>query len=206
RYTQYVTDTDGNYVETQIPTLMSDGVISQIRFVKGDTNAETIYLSGLKYYTTEGAFSTITVKTVDLDGAALVDVTVDVSGNTAVTNEAGIAKFTLPLGAYIASAAKDGYSASTGIMSTGVNKVYTLVLGDTSVITGIDSVSGNSITVSTNGEDLKLYAAKYDNGVLSDVAVFDPVPGTANYTADFAPDKVFLWDADQRPVDCWEKQ
>ena len=205
-----VTDADGNYTETQIPTLMNSGVISQIRFAKGDTNYETIYLRGLKYYTVESAFSNITVKTVDADGAALADVAVDVSGNTAVTNAVGVAKLTLPLGAYIASAAKDGYSASVGVMSMGINKVYTLTLGDTSVepeplITGIDRVNGNSIIVSTNGEGLRLYAAKYDNGVLKNIYAADAEEGTVLYNAGFEPDKVFLWDLNLTPFDKWEK-
>ena len=208
KYTQYVTDANGNYVDTQLPTLMNDGVISQLRFAKGDTNNETIYFYGLKYYTAESAFSTITVNTVDTGGAALAGITVNVSGNKAVTDANGAAKFTLPLGAYTASATKGEYSASAGVMSTGLNAKYTLVLGETEtepVTTEIDQVIGKTIYASTNGEGLKLYAAKYTNGVLSDISVFDAVNGTSYYNSSFEPDKVFLWDTMQRPTDIWTK-
>ena len=126
--------------------------------------------------------------------------------NTAVTDENGAAKYILPLGAYVANASTDEYSSSVGVMSTGVNAKYTVVIGELKaepVTTGIDQVSGNTIFASTNGESLKLYAAKYNNGVLTNVALFDTEQGTSYYNAGFEPDRVFLWNAMQKPIDVW---
>ena len=64
---------------------------------------------------------------------------------------------------------------------------------------------GKTIYASTNGAGLKLYAANYNNGILTNISSFDTEDGTSYYNADFEPDKVFLWDAAQKPIDIWTK-
>ena len=53
--------------------------------------------------------------------------------------------------------------------------------------------------------DMKGYAAKYSNGILTDLAVITPTTtGQSTVLLQFEPDKVFIWN-DMTPVDFWQK-
>ena len=53
--------------------------------------------------------------------------------------------------------------------------------------------------------DMKGYAAKYSNGILTDLADITPTPtGQSTVLLQFEPDKVFIWN-DMTPVDFWQK-
>ena len=202
-YRQYVTDADGNHVNTTIPTLQSAGVISQIRFVKGDTNYETIYLKGLKYYMTENAFSKITVKVRDMTGASVPGAAVNVMYDIYSTDARGDAKLILPLGAYNVTVSDGENECIINVMSLGENKSYTIVLGKPE--TGILNVDGDKMTVNSDTDKLMLFAVKYNNGLPGQIYATETDPGEAVYSAGFAPDRVFLWNADQKPLDSWTK-
>ena len=68
------------------------------------------------------------------------------------------------------------------------------------------TVNGSSITA-TSTKVLDLYAVKYDEeGIITNIKVFK-VDLTAQFDdIGFAPDKVFLWDKNQIPVDSWTKE
>lgn len=70
----------------------------------------------------------------------------------------------------------------------------------------ITSVSGKKITVNLNTiSNMKLYAVKYDeNGLLTGIDEVTPAKtGKRTVSADFEPDKVFLWTSQQMPIDLW---
>lgn len=53
--------------------------------------------------------------------------------------------------------------------------------------------------------DMKGYAAKYSNGILTDLADITPTTtGQSTVSLQFEPDKVFIWN-DMTPVDFWQK-
>ncbi len=53
--------------------------------------------------------------------------------------------------------------------------------------------------------DMKGYAAKYSNGILTDLADITPTTtGQSTVLLQFEPDKVFIWN-DMTPVDFWQK-
>lgn len=52
---------------------------------------------------------------------------------------------------------------------------------------------------------MKGYAAKYSNGILTDLADITPEKaGQSSVLLQFEPDKVFIWN-DMTPVDFWQK-
>lgn len=72
----------------------------------------------------------------------------------------------------------------------------------------IVSVSGKNITLNLKTLSYtKLYAAKYDNGTLTDLqeVTLTQTGENINVTANFEPDKVFLWTTDMYPINMWEK-
>ena len=53
---------------------------------------------------------------------------------------------------------------------------------------------------------MKGYAAKYSNGILTNLADITPTTtGQSTVLLQFEPDKVFIWN-DMTPVDFWQKQ
>lgn len=69
----------------------------------------------------------------------------------------------------------------------------------------ITKVDGKEITVNlASSAGMKVYAAKYSGGALDAVNVFTPEnAGESVFTADFEPDRVFLWSNDIMPIDMW---
>ena len=69
------------------------------------------------------------------------------------------------------------------------------------------SVSGQNVTLNIGClTDMKGYAAKYSNGILTDLADITPTTtGQSTVLLQFEPDKVFIWN-DMTPVDFWQKQ
>ncbi len=70
----------------------------------------------------------------------------------------------------------------------------------------IVSVDGKNITLNLTSLTEKLYAAKYENGTLTNVEIIEPTEIGTNkvVTSSFEPDKVFLWSV-VYPVDMWAK-
>ena len=68
------------------------------------------------------------------------------------------------------------------------------------------SVSGQNVALSIGClTDMKGYAAKYSNGILTDLADITPEKaGQSSVLLQFEPDKVFIWN-DMTPVDFWQK-
>ena len=68
------------------------------------------------------------------------------------------------------------------------------------------SVSGQNVALSIGClTDMKGYAAKYANGILTDLADITPEKaGQSSVLLQFEPDKVFIWN-DMTPVDFWQK-
>ena len=68
------------------------------------------------------------------------------------------------------------------------------------------SVSGQNVALSIGClTDMKGYAAKYSNGILTDLADITPTTtGQSTVLLQFEPDKVFIWN-DMTPVDFWQK-
>lgn len=68
------------------------------------------------------------------------------------------------------------------------------------------SVSGQNVALSIGClTDMKGYAAKYSNGILTDSADITPEKaGQSSVLLQFEPDKVFIWN-DMTPVDFWQK-
>ncbi|MGM9937706.1 MAG: Ig domain-containing protein, partial [Candidatus Ornithomonoglobus sp.] len=221
KYSQYVIDGNGELVTVPEPVVTGSSMIAQVHFLQGDESAASIYLAGTRYYTTDYATSDITVKTTD-GVNAISGAEVTVAGIKAKTGEKGTAVFTLPTGIYNISASYGDMSGSAKAVSAGENVIYTIVLAaeeeptvpsespvpsetPAPEISSIDSVAGSVITVTAIESGLKLYAAKYDGGILTKLDVFDVSGGTAKFTAEFEPDKVFLWDGNMKPIDIWIK-
>lgn len=68
------------------------------------------------------------------------------------------------------------------------------------------SVSGQNVALNIGClTDMKGYAAKYSNGILTDLADITPTTtGQSTVSLQFEPDKVFIWN-DMTPVDFWQK-
>lgn len=68
------------------------------------------------------------------------------------------------------------------------------------------SVSGQNVTLNIGClTDMKGYAAKYSNGILTNLADITPTTtGQSTVLLQFEPDKVFIWN-DMTPVDFWQK-
>lgn len=68
------------------------------------------------------------------------------------------------------------------------------------------SVSGQNVALSIGClTDMKGYAAKYSNGILTDLVDITPTTtGQSTVLLQFEPDKVFIWN-DMTPVDFWQK-
>lgn len=68
------------------------------------------------------------------------------------------------------------------------------------------SVSGQNVALSIGClTDMKGYAAKYSNGILTDLAdITSEKAGQSSVLLQFEPDKVFIWN-DMTPVDFWQK-
>ena len=68
------------------------------------------------------------------------------------------------------------------------------------------SVSGQNVALNIGClTDMKGYAAKYSNGILTDLADITPTTtGQSTVLLQFEPDKVFIWN-DMTPVDFWQK-
>ncbi|MGN0183080.1 MAG: Ig-like domain-containing protein, partial [Candidatus Ornithomonoglobus sp.] len=215
KYSQYVIDGNGSFVSVPEPVVTGGSMIAQVHFLQGDESAASIYLAGTRYYTTDYATSDITVRVTD-GVNAIPGASVTVAGIEAKTGENGAAVFTLPIGIYNISAVYGSVSGSAKAVSAGENVTYTIMLETADEppvpseppapeISAIDSVAGSVITVTAAESGLKLYAAKYDGGALARINVFDASVGTAEFAAEFEPDKVFLWDGDMKPIDIWIK-
>lgn len=68
------------------------------------------------------------------------------------------------------------------------------------------SVSGQNVALNIGClTDMKGYAAKYSNGILTNLADITPTTtGQSTVLLQFEPDKVFIWN-DMTPVDFWQK-
>lgn len=68
------------------------------------------------------------------------------------------------------------------------------------------TVSGQNVALNIGClTDMKGYAAKYSNGILTDLADITPTTtGQSTVLLQFEPDKVFIWN-DMTPVDFWQK-
>lgn len=68
------------------------------------------------------------------------------------------------------------------------------------------TVNGQNVALSIGClTDMKGYAAKYSNGILTDLADITPTTtGQSTVLLQFEPDKVFIWN-DMTPVDFWQK-
>ena len=68
------------------------------------------------------------------------------------------------------------------------------------------AVNGQNVTLNIGClTDMKGYAAKYSNGILTDLADITPTTtGQSTVLLQFEPDKVFIWN-DMTPVDLWQK-
>lgn len=68
------------------------------------------------------------------------------------------------------------------------------------------SVNGQNVALNIGClTDMKGYAAKYSNGILTDLADITPTTtGQSTVLLQFEPDKVFIWN-DMTPVDFWQK-
>lgn len=68
------------------------------------------------------------------------------------------------------------------------------------------TVNGQNVTLNIGClTDMKGYAAKYSNGILTDLADITPTTtGQSTVLLQFEPDKVFIWN-DMTPVDFWQK-
>lgn len=72
----------------------------------------------------------------------------------------------------------------------------------------ISEVSGNSITFSTqSASKVKIFAAKYTDGILTDADILTPQSAGENMTVttSFEPDWVYLWTEQCIPLDVWSK-
>jgi rhamnogalacturonan endolyase len=147
-----------------------------------------------------------TFSNIGVGSAAAVELTILNSNGETVGSVSGLSlrnmtssnvHLTTPL-AYILlyNQAKSNSTASVTIDNA---KIY----GSGSVI----SVDGSNVTLNTSTlSRTKVYAAKYNNGVLENIADITPTSiGQQTVTADFEPDKVFIWTSDMYPITVWEK-
>ncbi|MCH5210089.1 MAG: bacterial Ig-like domain-containing protein [Oscillospiraceae bacterium] len=77
------------------------------------------------------------------------------------------------------------------------------------IINGLVDVNGRNVSFNVNNAEklgtIDIYAAKYSNGKLSDVAKLDDAKaGMSSASLTFDPDKIFVWDS-MKPVDLWTK-
>ncbi len=200
KYEHYAIDTDGNFVNIPEPVVSGDEMIAQIRFIPGDGEG-SVYLAGTKYYSIRSAYSDVTLKAVDMNGAPISDAAAEIAGISKTTDTSGKAVVTLPIGIYNMYVNSGNLSGGRRAVANGENVTYTIILGKSA----IDGTDGENITVTAMDEGLKLYAAKYNDGMLTDIKLFDVKSGTRGYNAGFVPDKVFLWDGDMSPVDSYIK-
>jgi uncharacterized protein YkuJ len=147
-----------------------------------------------------------TFSNIGVGSAAAVELTILNSNGETVGSASGLSlrnmtssnvHLTTPL-AYILlyNQAKSNSTASVTIDNA---KIY----GSGSVI----SVDGSNVTLNTSTlSRTKVYAAKYNNGVLENIADITPTSiGQQTVTAGFEPDKVFIWTYDMYPITVWEK-
>ncbi len=94
-------------------------------------------------------------------------------------------------------------SNTTNYIDAGGNtsSVYSVVPSGTYPENAVKSIDGSKITVNVTDKSAKVYAAKYNNGALDKVGVFDVEnTGESTFDAGFDVDKVFIW-KDMKPIE-----
>lgn len=205
RYSCYITDMDGNMAAKPELTLLGSGMAAQLHFLPETGSGEMVCLTDMIYYSTDSAFSDIGITVQDENGAPIEGITVEAAGLSAQTNSLGTARFTLPLGIYNAAVSDAALEGGAIAVADGTVKKVLITVSDKPQ-TRIVSVNGAEVTVYAGESGLKLYAAKYSDGVLERIAAFDAENGEKTYDAGFEPNKIFLWDGEMKPIDNLKKQ
>ena len=160
-----------------------------------------MYLDGFRYFTTDNAFSTAVIKTVDKNGDIVANVPITSGSLSGNTDDTGKVYFDLPVGIYNFTADFGDDKENVQVSATDDFVYYTVLKPWDSEIEGVD---GNIITAQINGDDEVIYAASYDEtGVLKSLKSMEADVNESEYDAGFTPDKVFIWKPDMTPVDLW---
>ncbi len=81
------------------------------------------------------------------------------------------------------------------------SSVYSVVPSGTDPENKVKSIDGGEITVNVTDKSAKVYAAKYNNGALEKLKVFDvEKTGESTFDAGFDVDKAFIWN-DMTPIE-----
>lgn len=117
-YTQILYDADGNIVSVTEFDTENDKAVHMIDFPKGDSYNNSVYFSGMKYYTTaESMTAVLTVCVTDEDNEPVSGADVSAGIFSKETSAGGKAVFELPRGIYNITVEKNGYVIGTGTAS-----------------------------------------------------------------------------------------
>jgi hypothetical protein len=89
------------------------------------------------------------------------------------------------------------------------NSTASVTIDDAKIYgSGSITANGSSVTVTTSTlSKTKVYAAKYNNGILENISDITPTAtGTQTVTAEFEPDRIFMWTEDMFPIASWSKE
>ncbi len=216
QYKQIIIDGSSNVISNKILAYTNHNPVKTISFPvqKTENNNAHIYLDNISI--TAPLISTLTINVKDSEETPVSNADIILSAQssdnniTAVTNENGQAIVTVPIGCYPlnVSAAHIGHFTQDNFTVYSANQIKDVTLDGTipSQKYKILSVNENSITVNTpENENIIIYAAKYNNGILEKIEKFIPSQQYIN-TFDnltFAPDKVFMWTTDMQCKDIW---
>lgn len=88
---------------------------------------------------------------------------------------------------------------------TASSTAYPEITAQCTVTVRAMKVDGSKISVYYRPDGAELYAAMYENDVLTQLARFDLKEEIAEYDAGFEPDKVFLWGEGMIPIDMYTR-
>ncbi len=201
KYTLAISDSDKNIVSITDISTQNHAPIKSIIFLKGEVQKSVMYLDGFRYFTTDNAFSTAVIKTIDKNGDIVANVPITSGSLSGNTDDTGKVYFDLPVGIYNFTADFGDDKENVQVSATDDFVYYTVLKPWDSEIEGVD---GNIITAQINGDDEVIYAASYDEtGVLKSLKSMEADVNESEYDAGFTPDKVFIWKTDMTPVDLW---
>lgn len=200
-YTQVLFDENGDIVSVTNPTIYSSSPVAMLSFELGTESPSRIYFSDIDYRSTEnGVMSLLEMNVKDENGMPVEGAEVSVGAVSAETGAGGKAYLELPDGIYNVDISKNG--AALGSATVRVTGRCTAYIFESVPEPEILSVNGSIINADMTDESYDLYAARYDNGVLSQLKSFAVSSSVLSYDAGFEPDKVFLWNG-MTPVDIW---
>lgn len=189
---KFVSANRGPRFAPKTPTIINNSTVSLSVMVKGSADGVTLYYGD--------EISSQGTKTCALSSSEWKEF------KTEITNTEGEITRTIYYdGAAVSTDAVETFPVLWG---TDVNEKYTKIyFDDLSIKTkapaavGKLDVSGQNISVTMESGKGVVYAVDYDgNGCLADVQIFN-VEGQKEFTAEFIPDIVYLWDENMAPLD-----